>query len=148
MAKSVIYLHPYDRTDLCCRIADKINASAFYINAKNALTDFDTYDVIGFGVGMDSSIKYQQLLKFVEKMPNVQNKKAFIFTTRGLTSETRMEKDYEAILNLLRNKGFEIMNDFNTKGFNTGSILKCIAEINMGETASCKTPCTNDINKG
>jgi len=41
-----------------------------------------------------------------------------------------MKHDYELLLNLLENKGFEIMNDFNTKGFNTISILKCIAEIN------------------
>jgi hypothetical protein len=57
-------------------------------------------------------------------------KKVFIFQTRQITSKIKMKKDYEPILNLLENKRFTIINDFNTKGFNTISILKCIDEIN------------------
>ncbi|GBU28936.1 hypothetical protein R84B8_02498 [Treponema sp. R8-4-B8] len=130
MGKTAIYLHPYDDANLCNRIAEKINATKIYIHAKKALIDFESYNIIGLGVGIDTTKRYQQLLKFVENLPNVQNKKAFIFLTTGLTSEKRMEKDYEKILNLLKNKGFEIINDFNQKGFNTTSILKCISEMN------------------
>jgi hypothetical protein len=129
MVKPVIYLHPYDNGNLCNAIADKISAPIIFIHAKNALIDFDSYDIIGFGVGIDTAKNYSQLLKFVENLPNVQNKKAFIFSTIGITSEKRMEKDYVKILNLLRNKGFVIINDFSQKGFNTSSILKCISEI-------------------
>jgi len=133
MAKSVIYLHPYEDHTLGYTIADKINAQVIFIHAENALSNFDTYDVIGFGVGMDTGKKYKQLIKFIEKLPNVKNKKTFIFTTRRITSEIRMKKDYEIILNLLGNKGFTIINDFNTKGFNTISILKCIDEMNSSD---------------
>jgi hypothetical protein len=134
MVKSVIYMHPYDNIKLCVTIADEINAKVFFIHAKNALTDFDTYNIIGFGVGYDSSKKYLQLLKFVEKLPNVENKNAFIFSTIGISSEKRMLKDYAVLLNLLENKGFTIINDFNNKGFNTSSILKCISEVKMANT--------------
>jgi hypothetical protein len=130
MVKPVIYLHPHDDKNLCYTIADKISAPVIFIHAKNALINFDSYDVIGFGVGFDTSKSYPQLLKFVENLPNAQNKKAFIFSTIGITSERRMTKDYVALLDLLRGKGFVIINDFNEKGFNTSSILKCISEIN------------------
>jgi hypothetical protein len=130
MVKTVIYLHPHDSTGLCNTIADKINASIIYIHAKNALLDFDSYGIIGFGVGIDTAKNYSQLLKFVENLPSVQDKKVFIFSTIGITSEKRMEKDYVKILDLLKNKGFTIINDFNQKGFNGSSILKCISEIN------------------
>jgi hypothetical protein len=130
MVKSVIYIHPYDDKKLCCTIAEKIDAPIIYIHAKNALINFDSYDIIGFGVGIDTEKNYPQLLKFVESLPNVQNKKAFIFSTTGITSEKRMVKDYITLLNLLENKGFVIINDFNSKGFNTSSILKCITEMN------------------
>jgi hypothetical protein len=50
MVKSLIYLHPYEGHNLGYRIADKIKAQVIFIHAKNALTDFDTYDIIGFGV--------------------------------------------------------------------------------------------------
>jgi hypothetical protein len=130
MAKPVIYLHPYDNRNLCYTIADKIKAPIIFIHAKNALADFDSYDIIGFGVGIDTAKNYSQVLKFVENLPNVQNKKAFIFSTTGITSEKRMEKDYVALLNLLKDKGFVIINDFNQKGFNASSILKCISEMN------------------
>jgi len=82
---------------------------------------------------MDTSKKYRQLIKFIEELPNVQYKKTFIFTTRRITSEIRMKKDYEIILKLLENKGFTIINDFNVKGFNTISILKCIVEMNSSD---------------
>ena len=130
MVKSVIYLHPYDNEGLCNTIAEKISAPIIYIHAKNALIDFDSYEIIGFGVGIDTAKNYSQLLKFVENLPSVQNKKAFIFSTVGITSEKRMEKDYVKILDLLKNKGFTIINDFTQKGFNASSILKCISEIN------------------
>jgi hypothetical protein len=130
MIKSVIYLHPYDGTGLCNTIADKIEAPIIYIHAKNALLEFDSYEIIGFGVGIDTAKNYSQLLKFVENLPSVQNKKAFIFSTIGITSEKKMEKDYAKILDLLKNKGFTVINDFNQKGFNGSSILKCISEIN------------------
>jgi len=130
MLKPVIYLHPYDDKNLCYTIADKIKAPIIFIHAKNALADFDSYDIVGFGVGMDTGKNYQQLLKFVENLPNIQNKKAFIFSTIGISSERRMKKDYAVLLNLLENKGFVIMNDFDCEGFNTSSILKCISEIN------------------
>ena len=136
MLKPVIYLHPYDDKNLCYTIADKISAPVIFIHAKDALVNYDSYDVIGFGVGIDTAKNYQQLLKFVENLPNVQNKKAFLFSTIGITSEKRMTKDYEALLNLLKDKGFVIINDFNVKGFNTSSILKCISEINNENSAN------------
>jgi hypothetical protein len=136
MVKPVIYLHPHDDEKLCYTIADKINAPIIYIHAKNALIDFDSYDIIGFGVGIDTSKNYLQLLKFVESLPNVQNKKTFIFSTTGISSEKRMKNDYSTLLNLLENKGFEIINDFNSEGFNTRSILKCISEMNNANKGS------------
>jgi len=129
MVKPVIYIHPYDNRNLCYKIADKIKASIINIHAKSALIDFESYDIFGFGVGYDTGKNYPQLLKFVENLPNVENKKAFIFSTIVITSEKRMEKDYEKLLNLLKAKGFVIINDFNAKGFNTSSILKCISEM-------------------
>jgi hypothetical protein len=134
MGKSVIYINGYDylsNQDICNTIAIKINAQIIYINAKNALMEFNAYDLIGFGVGINSGNHYKQILEFVGNLPNVQNKKAFIFCTSGIIhSEKHMIRDYKELLNLLENKGFVIMNDFNLKGFNTGNILKCINEIN------------------
>lgn len=129
MIKSVIYKHPYDNGGNSSGIAEKINAPLIYIHAKEALKDFDSYDVVGIGVGYNTNKKYQQLLKFIEKFPVVKDKKAFIFYAIDLALESRLKKDFEKLLNLLESKGFEIINDFNITGFRTASILKCISEI-------------------
>jgi len=142
MVKTVIYLHPYDNNHFCYTIADKINAPIIYIHAKNALIEFDNYDIVGFGVGINTGKNYSQIINFVEKLPNVQNKKAFIFSTNGISSEKRMTKEYKVLLDLLGNKEFSILNNFNADGFNMSSILKCIYEINS-ENSNFEN-CDND----
>jgi len=132
LVKSVIFINGHDylsNQDICNAISAKLNSPIIYIHSKKALMEFDIYDVMGFGIGINIGNRYQGMLKFVEKLPNVQNKKAFIFSTNKISSDKNMKKDHETLLNLLENKGFAIINDFNCKGFNTSNILKCINDL-------------------
>ena len=139
MSKAIIFLYSYHHKNtqkIGDAIAAKINATVVDINNNVETVVLENYDLIGFGSGIDSGRHYPQMVKYVENLPDVQNKKAFLFSTIGITSEKRMAKDYAALLELLKDKGFVIMNDFNTKGFNTSSILKCISEINNENSAN------------
>jgi hypothetical protein len=41
--------------------------------------ELEKYDLIGFGAGIDSGKHYRELLDFADALPQVTDKKAFIF---------------------------------------------------------------------
>ena len=50
------------------------------------------YDLVDFGVGINSGKHYKPILDFAGKLPPAVNKKAFIFLTAGLTGEKSEKK--------------------------------------------------------
>lgn len=131
--KSIIFLysyHHYNTQKIAKAIAAKINASIVEIDNNINSVELENYDLIGFGSGIDSGKHYSQLLNYVEKIPNVQNKKAFIFSTSGIYTEKKMLNDHKTLRKILQNKGFLIVNEFSCKGYNTNSVLKYIGGMN------------------
>ena len=113
-------------------IAEKINASVIDINNNSEPVDLETYDLIGFGAGIDTGKHYPKMIEYVEKLSNVQNKKAFIFSTSGIYNAKKMLNDHKALRSLLQNKGFIIVDEFGCKGHDTVSFLKYFGGINKG----------------
>jgi flavodoxin len=113
-------------------IAGKINAKVIELNNNDQPNELEAYELIGFGAGIDSGKHYPQILKFAEKLPNVNNKKAFIFSTSGIYTNKKMLKDHKALRTILERKGFKIIGEFGCKGFNTNSVLKYLGGMNKG----------------
>jgi flavodoxin len=90
------------------------------------------YDLVGFGSGIDSGKHYQILLEFAEKLPQVRDKKAFIFSTAGITGEEKVAGDHSALRKRLQSKGYVIVDEFGFPGFNTNSFLKFFGGMNKG----------------
>ena len=135
MEKSIIFLHSYHHMNtqkICTAIATKINALIINVNDKKESIDLDNYNIIGFGAGIDSGKHYPQMIEFVKNLPNVQNKKAFIFSTSAIYSVKKMTKDHKTLREILQNKGFVIVKEFSCKGFNTNSFLKYLGGMNKG----------------
>ena len=134
MIKSIICLYSYHNMNtqkIGNAIAGKINAKIIELN-DNASNELEAYDLVGFGSGIDSGKHYPQMLKFAENLKNVNNKKAFIFSTSGIYSSKKMSKDHKALRTILENKGFIIIGEFSCKGFNTNSVLKYFGGMNKG----------------
>lgn len=51
-----------------------------------------TYDLVGFGAGIDSGKHYKPLLDFADTLPQAAAKKAFIFSTSAIQGETKSPK--------------------------------------------------------
>jgi flavodoxin len=98
--------------------------------------ELNQYDLIGFGAGIDSGKHYRELLDFADALPQVSNKKAFIFSTSGITGEKKLAKDHLALREKLQSKGYLIVDEFQCKGFNTNSFLKYFGGINKGRPNS------------
>ena len=103
------------------------------------LEDFQEYDLVGFGAGIDSGKHYKPLLDLAAKLLQVDNKNAFIFSTAALTDEKKRGKDHSTLREKLESKGYRIVDEFQCKGFNTNSFLRFFGGMNKGR------PNVNDL---
>ena len=89
-----------------------------------------TYELIGFGSGIYFGKNDKTLLKFADKLPQQEGKKAFIFSTSGRTDNE--SKFHKGLREKLQSKGFNIVGEFNCAGFDTYGVLKLAGGINKG----------------
>lgn len=90
------------------------------------------YDLIGFGSGIYFGKYHKGLLELVDKLPRVENKEAFIFSTSGLR-KMRFIHDFDKPLKeKLLEKGFNIIGEFSCRGFDTSRAAKIVGGINKG----------------
>jgi len=100
--------------------------------------EIGNYDIIGFGSGIYSSKHHESLIELADELPQVNNKKVFIFSTGGMTGKSKAAKDHSILRQKLQAKGYIILNEFQCKGFNTNR-LKLFGGINKGR------PNTDDL---
>jgi len=88
------------------------------------------YDLIGFGSGIYFGKHHKTLLNLADNLPQVTDKKAFIFSTSGRTGNA--SKFHKQLKEKLQSKGFNIVGEFNCAGFDTYGPLKIVGGINKG----------------
>ena len=90
------------------------------------------YDLIGFGSGIYFGRHHKSLLELVAKLPGVENKEAFIFSTSGLR-KMRFIHDFDKPLKeKLKHKGLNIVGEFSCRGFDTSQAAKIIGGLHKG----------------
>ena len=87
-----------------------------------------TGDLIGFGSGIYFGKHHKTLLQFVEMLPPLTQKKAFVFSTCG---DGKMH--HTALKEKLANRGFVVVDEFCCKGWDTVGPLKLFGGINKGK---------------
>lgn len=102
--------------------------------------DLQEYSLIGFGSGIYSAKHHKSLLDIADKLPRVNNKNAFIFSTCGVPAivydgerfEEFVLKNHSSLREKLESKGYTIIDEFGCRGFNTNSFLKFFGGLNKG----------------
>ena len=64
--------------------------------------ELQEYDLIGFGSGIYAAKHHKSILDLVDKLPQVSNKKAFIFST--YTFKKDLEKNHSTLKEKLQSK--------------------------------------------
>ena len=141
--KAVIVVHSYHHNNTQ-KIADSMAVALdAEVKATTEITPEEAvgFDLIGLGAGIDSGKHYKPLLDFANMMPKANGQKIFIFSTAGIAGKEKKKlSDHKALRVILQAKGYEILDEFACKGFDTNSILKHIGGINKGR------PNEEDIN--
>lgn len=94
--------------------------------------DLLIYDLVGFGSGIYDAKHHKFLFDLAEKLPKIPEKKAFLFSTAGMTGARKVAGDHSKLRSKLQAKGYDIVGDFGCKGFNKNSFLKYFGGMNKG----------------
>ncbi len=78
--------------------------------------EFQEYYLIGFGSGIYGGKHHKDLLDLTDNLPQVTNRKAFIFSTSAMIGETKVAKDHSLLREKLQSKGYMIVDEFANKG--------------------------------
>ena len=100
--------------------------------------ELNQYDLVGFGSGIYSYQHHTSLLELADKLPQVTNRKAFVFSTSGApiafgeSALTEALKQHKPLKEKLQSKGYVIVDEFTCAGHNTNSFLRLFGGINKG----------------
>jgi flavodoxin len=94
--------------------------------------ELQEFDLIGFGSGIYGAKHHKTLLDLADKLSQVSNKKAFIFSTSAIMGEKKVAEDHLQLRKKLQSKGYIIVDEFACKGFNTNSFMKYFGGMNKG----------------
>ncbi|TES99571.1 MAG: flavodoxin [Promethearchaeota archaeon] len=94
--------------------------------------ELQEYSLIGFGSGIYDDKHHKLLLDLADKLPQVNNRKAFIFSTSAMQEKAKVAQDHSLLREKLQSKGYIIVDEFSCKGFNTNSFLKYFGGMNKG----------------
>ena len=128
----VVYSYHHNNTEKIAKVFAKVLGAQIKTPQQINLKELQEYDLIGFGSGIDSDKHYQPLLDFTDKLPQLADKKAIIFSTSGITGEEKRVKDHSALRGKLQGKGCRIVGEFQCCGFNTNSFLRFFGGMNKG----------------
>ena len=72
----IVFSYHHMNTEKVAKVFAKVLDSQITTPQQTAPEKLEDYDLIGFGAGIDSGKHYMPLLDLVDKLPNVNNKKA------------------------------------------------------------------------
>ena len=132
--KSLIILFSYhhNNTEKVANVIAKVLDAQIQTPRQTDPDELQEYDLIGFGSGIYDEKHHRAILELADKLPQVTDKKAFIFSTSAMMGKDKVAKDHSTLREILQSKGFTIVEEFACKGFNTNSILRYLGGMNKG----------------
>ena len=93
--------------------------------------DLVGFDLVGFGSGVFNMALHPRLRAFADALPREQRGNAFVFNTSGFP-EPRFRRYLRSFTRQLETKGFDVVDTFSCRGFDTWFPLKVVGGIRKG----------------
>ena len=140
----IVYSYHHNNTQKVAEAMAKVLDAEIKTPQQTNPEELQNYDLVGFGSGLDSGKHYKELLDFADRLPQVADKKAFVFSTSGMpigvSGQQRLEeytrKCHTTLKETLQDKGYTIVGEFGCAGFNTNKFLKYFGGLNKGRPNS------------
>ncbi|MFE3190641.1 flavodoxin family protein [Nocardia sp. NPDC059240] len=91
------------------------------------IDELGDYDLVGFGSGIFNQRFHPRLRNFVRSLPKQQRGKAFVYVTSGFPPQIWQ------MTRLVRGRGFEVVDTFSVRAFDTWAPLRLVGGINKGK---------------
>jgi len=150
MKALVIYqsIHHHNTVKVAEAIAEALDADLKKVSEVES-KDVMEYDLIGFGSGIFWGKHHASLLRLVDGLPIMEDKKVFIFSTSGMSNsmnflhniKNRVSHFHGILRKSLQAKGAMIIGEYSCRGYDTAGPLTYIGGINR------KRPNDSDIRK-
>jgi flavodoxin len=136
----VVYSYHHNNTQKVAQALAKVLDAQIKSPQQTSPEDLKQYDLVGFGSGIDSGKHYKEILDFADNLSQVTDKKAFVFSTSGMpigvSGRQRLEeytsKCHTTLKDILRSKGYTVVDEFGCAGFNTNKFLWRFGGLNKG----------------
>ncbi len=132
----IVYSYHHLNTQKIAEVFAKVLKAEIKMPQNTDPAELEGYDLVGFGAGIDSGKHYKELLDFADTLQQTTGKKAFIFSTSGISNPKYMAKIHTALRERLQAKGYQIIDEFNCHGLDTNSFLKLFGGMNKGRPNS------------
>jgi flavodoxin len=140
----VVYSYHHNNTQKVAEVMAKVLDAQVKTPQQTNPEALQQFDLVGFESGIDTGKNYRELLDFADKLPQVTNKKTFVFSTGGMpigiSGQQRLEeyirKCHTTLRETLQSKGYTVVDEFGCAGFNTNKFLKWFGGINKGRPNS------------
>jgi flavodoxin len=126
----VLFSYHHNNTEKIANVFAKVLDAQIKTPQQIDLDALQEYSLIGFGSGIYGAKHHKSILDLADKLPQVTNKKAFIFSTCGVTWEA--DKNHSLLKEKLQSNGYTIVDEFTCKGFNTNSFMRFFGGMNKG----------------
>jgi flavodoxin len=126
----VVFSYHHKNTEKIANVFAKVLDAQIKTPQQINPEELQEYSLIGFGSGIYGAKHHKSLLDLADKLPQVTNKKAFIFST--CTFKRDIEKNHSTLKQKLQSKGYTIVDEFNCKGRNTNSFSRFLGGMNRG----------------
>jgi len=140
----VVYSYHHNNTQKIAEAMAKMLEAEVRTPQQTNPEELQEYNLVGFGSGIDTGKNYRELLDFADRLLQVTDKKAFVFSTSGMpigiSGQQRLEeytsKCHIILKETLQSKGYKVVGEFGCAGFNTNKFLKWFGGINKGRPNS------------
>ena len=134
-----VSIHHGNTEKIARAMAEVLNAKLVKPNEVE-INKLSQYDLIGFGSGIYWGQHHKSLLKFVDQLPDLKEKKAFIFSTSGVSNagnfshnfRNRVSHFHVPLRKKLIKKGLNIVGEFACRGFDNVGPFRLIGGLNKG----------------
>ena len=128
----LVFSYHHHNTEKIANVFAKVLDSQIKKPKELKPEELQEYDLVGFGSGIYGEKHHESLLDLADKLLQVTNKKAFIFSTSAIMGKNKVANDHSKLREKLQSKGYIIVDEFACKGFNTNSFMKYLGGMNKG----------------